>query len=88
MVLMAAAVVSMMFFQAWSYMGPRISQWLSGNAGGPVMGTMQDKPVHSQEVQDFYTRVLVAGRFWERSWRSCDRAQTAPKPAWPCIGSP
>ena len=65
MVLMAAAVVSMMFFQAWSYMGPRVSQWLGGGATGPVVATVQGQPVHSQELQDFYTRMLVAGRFSE-----------------------
>lgn len=69
MVLMVAAVVSMMFFQAWIYMGPRISQMLSGGSAGPLYGTIQNRPINEEEVQSFSLRMRTAGRFTETLYR-------------------
>jgi hypothetical protein len=79
MVLMIAAVVSMVFFQAWIYMGPRIKQWFAGNASGPVVGTIHGRKVTQEELNTFYVDIVRAGQFSQTWAMLLDRMATTPE---------
>jgi hypothetical protein len=62
MALMVLAVVSMMFFQAWPYL-PKIRVWLFGGSTGPAIVRIQGRDVTDSELQDFYSKMVLAGSF-------------------------
>ncbi len=77
MVLMVAAVVSMMFFQAWPYL-PKMKAWIFGEPTGPVVGTIGDRKVSADELRDFTAKLIVAGRYSQGMAMILQQVVTAP----------
>jgi len=68
MVLMALAVISMVFFQAWSYMGPKLEQWFGSSGPRTVVGTIDGRTVRFGELLEFHTKLRQAAMA-DLQWR-------------------
>jgi len=67
MVVMFAALVGMLFFGSWSYMGPAFQRWFGGGPGSNVIGTISGSNIREREAIEFYNEMTMAGRateFW------------------------
>ena len=62
MVLMFAAVISMVFFMSWRDMWDMLGRWLSSSGPRRVVATIGGRTVRAGEVADFYTGMKVAGQ--------------------------
>jgi hypothetical protein len=62
MVLMFAALVGMMFFGSWSYMGPKIQFWWGGGPGSNVIGTIGGKSIKERDANAFFGEMAMAGQ--------------------------
>jgi len=60
MVLMILGVISMVFFQSWSYL-PKLKEWFGHGPGSVQVGTIAGRKVTHDEVMDFYQKVSLAG---------------------------
>ena len=60
MVLMVLGVISMVFFQSWSYL-PKLKEWLGAGPGSEPVGSIAGRKVTYNEVVDFYQKVSLAG---------------------------
>jgi len=58
MVLMILGVISMVFFQSWSYL-PKLKEWLGAGPGSVPVGTIAGRKVTYDEVVDFYNNVRL-----------------------------
>ena len=67
MVVMFAALVGMLFFGSWSYMGPAFQRWFGGGPGSNVIGTISGSNIREREAIEFFNEMTMAGRateFW------------------------
>ena len=67
MVMMFAALVGMMFFGSWSYMGPAVQHWFGGGPGSNVVATIGGKNIKENQAREFLHQMVVAGeasRIW------------------------
>ncbi|MCX5684477.1 MAG: hypothetical protein NT049_12430 [Planctomycetota bacterium] len=62
MVVMFAALVGMLFFGSWSYMGPAFQHWFGGGPGSNVVGTIGGKNIKEREAAEFLDEISMAGR--------------------------
>ena len=97
MVLMFAAVISMVFFMSWRAMWDTFAEWLSSSGPRRVVATMDGRNVLAGEVGEFYTGVKTAGQasqWWAMALDSPEASQehrrrlytyTVGMTAWPII---
>lgn len=67
MVVMFAALVGMMFFGSWSYMGPKMRFWWGGGPGSNVIGAIGGKSIKERDANAFFSEMAMAGQasqFW------------------------
>ena len=67
MVVMFAALVGMMFFGSWSYMGPALQRWFGGGPGSNIIGTIGGKSIKERDANAFVGEMTMAGQasqFW------------------------
>lgn len=62
MVLMFAAVISMVLFGTWQYMMRSWSSWFGSEGGRQVVGTIDGRTVRAKELGEFYYGVRAAGQ--------------------------
>lgn len=62
MVLMFAAVISMVFFMSWRAMWDTFAQWLSSSGPRRIVGSIDGRTVRWEEVADLYHGVKMAGQ--------------------------
>jgi len=62
MVVMFAALIGMLFFGSWSYMGPKLSLWLGGGPGSNVVATIGGKSIKEREAAEFFSEMAMAGQ--------------------------
>ncbi|MEA3367559.1 MAG: hypothetical protein U9R68_05540 [Planctomycetota bacterium] len=69
MILVFAAVISMVFWLAWREMAVKLSRWFGSRAGGQVVGHIAGREVTAGELGRFATDIRVAGRASEVWYR-------------------
>ena len=62
MVLMFAAVISMVFFMSWRAMWETLGEWLSSSGPRRVVATIGGRAVRAREEGEFYAGVKLAGQ--------------------------
>jgi len=97
MVLMFAAVISMVFFLSWRAMFRKLAVWFSETGPRRVVGTIAGRTVRAEELADLYQSVKAAGQasqWWavvlDSSEASPERRQrvygyTLGMTAWPIL---
>jgi hypothetical protein len=73
MVVMFAALVGMLFFGSWDYMGPTFQRWFGGGPGSNVIGTISGKTIKEREAVEFFNEMSIAGQasqFWAAALRA------------------
>jgi len=69
MMLVFAAVISMVFWLAWRSMAVKLSRWLGSHAGAEVVGHIAGREVTAGELGRFAADIRVAGRASEVWYR-------------------
>jgi hypothetical protein len=67
MVVMFAALVGMLFFGSWDYMGPTFQRWFGGGPGSNVVATIGGKKIKENHAREFLHEMVIAGHaseFW------------------------
>jgi len=97
MLLMFAALISMVFFGSWSYMG-KLSEWFGLGEARVVVGTIDGRNVREGEIREFGFLMRMAGEasqafgvFLERQATTPDQKRqlygyTMGMTAWPLLG--
>jgi hypothetical protein len=97
MVVMFAALVGMLFFGSWDYMGPTFQRWFGGGPGSNVIGAISGSNIKEREAVEFFNEMAMAGQA-SGAWASMLEAKattpetqyrayryTAGATAWPLL---
>ena len=79
MVLMFAALIGMLFFGSWSYMGPKLAYWFGRGPGSLVVGTIGGQDIRDREAREFFNEMSIAGRASETWAMMLEPRVTAPE---------
>jgi len=79
MVVMFAALVGMLFFGSWSYMGPKLAYWFGRGPGSHLVGTIGGQDIREREAREFLNEMYVAGRASETWAMMLESRVTAPE---------
>jgi hypothetical protein len=79
MVLMFAALIGMLFFGSWSYMGPKLAYWFGRGPGSQVVGAIGGQDIRDREAREFLNEMNIAGRASETWAMMLEPRVTAPE---------
>ncbi|MBE3097344.1 MAG: hypothetical protein IMZ44_09480 [Planctomycetes bacterium] len=79
MVVMFAALIGMLFFGSWSYMGPKLAYWFGRGPGSHLVGTIGGQDIREREAREFLNEMYIAGRASETWAMMLESRVTAPE---------